>query len=100
MSFRQAVELAQRSVQRAELVVDVAARKVLAGGVDVPMQDNPRAFLVWLADCRKQGVEGVHYLDSPQAFLGWYERVLNDEGSVTSKIPSTRCGRFQQRRHP
>ncbi|MBP8117248.1 MAG: TIGR02584 family CRISPR-associated protein [Nitrospira sp.] len=83
MSFRQAVELAQRSVQRAELVVDVAARKVLAGGVDVPMQDNPRAFLVWLADCRKQGVEGVHYLDSPQAFLGWYERVLNDEGSVT-----------------
>lgn len=82
MSFHQAVEFAQGSVQRPELIIDVAARKVLAGGIEVPMQDNPLAFLAWLADCRKRGIECVHHSDAPQAFLGWYERVLNDAGSV------------------
>ncbi len=83
MNFKQAVVLAQRSVQKTELVIDVTARKVLADGIEVPMQVNPLAFLAWLADCRKRDIEAVHYKDAPQAFLGWYERVLDDAGSVT-----------------
>jgi CRISPR-associated protein (TIGR02584 family) len=82
MSFRQAVDLAQRSVLQVELVIDIAERRVQAGGIDVKLADNPLAFLAWLADCRKRGIEAVRFSDPPQAFLDWYERILDDRGSL------------------
>jgi hypothetical protein len=88
MSFRQAVDLAQRSVLQLELVIDIDERRVQAGGVDVKLADNPLAFLAWLADCRKRGIEAVRASDSPQAFLDWYERILDDRGSL--KLEETR----------
>ncbi len=83
MTFHQAVDLAQRSVQKTELVVDVTSRQVRAGDVEVPMQAIPIAFLAWLADCRRRGLKGASYRDSPEKFLGWYSRVLSDQGAIS-----------------
>jgi CRISPR-associated protein (TIGR02584 family) len=82
ITFAQAVAFAQHSVQGVELVIDVGRRSVRAGGVAVPMEHNPMAFLLWLADCRKRGISTVHHRDTPQGFLAWYERLLDDRGSL------------------
>ena len=76
MTFQQAVERAQRSVHGTHLVIDVAARRVLAGGVEVPLEASPFAFLVWAAEARLTGVEALRYSDAPRALLGWYRRAL------------------------
>jgi CRISPR-associated protein (TIGR02584 family) len=82
MSFQQAVGLAQKAIVRTELVIDIMQRKVLAGDIEVRMQHNPLAFLAWVAAVRMRGMEAVHCSDSPEEFLSWYERVLDDAGSV------------------
>ena len=78
ITFAQAVELAQLSIQPANLVIDVVNRKVVAGDIAVPMQDKPLAFLAWLADCRKRDIEAVSNCGPTEEFFAWYEHVLND----------------------
>ena len=63
--------------------MDVTSRQVRAGDVEVPMQAVLIAFLAWLADCRRRGLKGASYRDSPEKFLGWYSRVLSDQGAIS-----------------
>lgn len=58
-SFLEAVEAAQRAVTPAELVLDLAGRRIRAGGRVVTLPPAQLAFLAWLARRRIHGEEGV-----------------------------------------
>jgi CRISPR-associated protein (TIGR02584 family) len=82
MSFSQAVAIAQRAVSRLELTIDVGARRVMAGGLPVPMKDNPLAWLLWFAEGRLKNAGGATWQVSPREFLACYARVLNENASL------------------
>jgi CRISPR-associated protein (TIGR02584 family) len=82
MSFSQAVAIAQRAVPRVQLCIDVGARCVTAGGLEVPMTPNPLAWLLWFAEARLRGAGGATWQSVPTGFLDCYARVLNEQASL------------------
>jgi hypothetical protein len=82
MTFAQAVAIAQKSIPRIELTIDVAARRVTAGGLVVPMKDNPLSWLLWFAERGARADAGCTWRSPPAEFLQCYARVLNENASL------------------
>jgi CRISPR-associated protein (TIGR02584 family) len=82
MSFSQAVAIAQRAVPKLELTIDVGGRRVTAGGLTVPMKDNPLAWLLWFAEGRLRNAGGATWQTPPREFLACYARILNENASL------------------
>ena len=86
-SFSNAVAAAQRSIGPTELVIDLPARRLRAGGPGIPLSPLRLAFLAWLA--RRQ-VRGDEWLACPgkdapephyaEAFLAEYRAVVGEMG--------------------
>lgn len=56
-SFHKAVEAAQRAIGPAELIIDLAGKRVCAGGRVFHLPPVRLAFLAWLARRQKRGLE-------------------------------------------
>ena len=85
--FSEAVTAAQRAIGPAELVIDLSARRLRAGGKVVALSPVQLAFLAWLARRRKEGREGVEcpVPDVPEsghadAFLAEYRMIIGEMG--------------------
>ena len=57
ISFHDAVEAAQRAIGPAELIIDLAGKRVRAGGRTFHLAPVQLAFLAWLARRRKEGLD-------------------------------------------
>ena len=95
--FSEAVTAAQRAIGPADLVIDLPARRLRAGGKDLALSPLHLAFLAWLARCRKEGREGVECpvpdvpeSDHAEAFLAEYRRIIgenrDDERTTTKRL--------------
>ncbi len=85
--FHDAVDAAQRAIGPVELVVDLRAKRILAGGRVVALQPVQLAFLAWLARRQKKGmgwlpcpVEDLPEQEYATAFLREYEAILGPMG--------------------
>ena len=82
--FSEAVAAAQRAIGPAELVIDLPARRLRAGGKVIDLSPLLLAFLAWLARRHKKGCEGVN-LKVPEpghaeAFLTEYRKIIGEMG--------------------
>ena len=95
--FSEAVTAAQQAIGPADLVIDLPARRLRAGGKDLALSPLHLAFLAWLARCRKEGREGVECpvpdvpeSDHAEAFLAEYRRIIgenrDDERTTTKRL--------------
>ena len=85
--FSEAVTAAQRAIGPAELVIDLPARRLRAGGKLITLSPVQLAFLAWLARRRKEGREGVEcpVPDIPESghaetFLAEYRMIIGEMG--------------------
>ena len=85
--FSEAVTAAQRAIGPAELVIDLPARRMRAGGKVVALSPVQLAFLAWLARRRIEDQEGVEcpVPDVPEsghadAFLAEYRMIIGEMG--------------------
>ena len=85
--FSEAVTAAQQAIGPAELVIDLPARRLRAGGKIIALSPLHLAFLAWLARRRKEGQEGVEcpIPDVPEsghaeAFLAEYRMIIGERG--------------------
>ena len=85
--FSEAVTAAQRAIGPAELVIDLPARRMRAGGKVVALSPVQLAFLAWLARRRIEDREGVEcpVPDVPEsghadAFLAEYRMIIGELG--------------------
>ena len=87
--FHDAVEAAQRAVGPVELVIDLPAKRIRAGGRIVSVPPTQLAFLAWLARRQKRGFGWLPcpVEDHPEeayanAFLSEYGAILGPMGSI------------------
>ena len=85
--FHDAVDAAQRAIGPVELVVDVRAKRIRAGGRIVSLPPTQLAFLAWLARRQKEGqgwlpcpVEDLPEQEYAAAFLRVYEAIIGPMG--------------------
>ena len=85
--FSEAVTAAQRAIGPSELVIDLPARRLRAGGKNLALSPLHLAFLAWLARRHKEGREGVECpvpeIPEPahaEAFLTEYRRIIGEMG--------------------
>ncbi len=85
--FSEAVTAAQRAIGPAELVIDLAAKRLRAGGKVIALSPLHLAFLAWFARRRKESREGVEcpVPDAPEsghaaAFLSEYRKIIGEMG--------------------
>ena len=83
--FSEAVAAAQRAIGPAELVIDLPAKRLRAGGKVIDLSPLHLAFLAWLARRHKEGREGVECPKTPdpghaEAFLTEYRRIIGEMG--------------------
>ena len=85
--FSEAVTAAQRAIGPSELVIDLPARRLRAGGKNLALSPLHLAFLAWLARRHKEGREGVECpvpeIPEPahaKAFLTEYRRIIGEMG--------------------
>ena len=85
--FSEAVTAAQQAIGPAELVIDLPAKRLRAGGKIIALSPLHLAFLAWLARRRKEGQEGVEcpIPDVPEsghaeAFLAEYRMIIGERG--------------------
>ena len=83
--FSEAVTAAQRAIGPAELVIDLPAKRLRAGGKVIDLSPLHLAFLAWLARRHKEGREGVECPKTPdpghaEAFLTEYRRIIGEMG--------------------
>ncbi|MGH8563141.1 MAG: CRISPR-associated ring nuclease Csm6 [Gammaproteobacteria bacterium] len=64
LRFSEVVAEAQKALPPIELVLDPAARKVMAGGESVGLKRADFAFYWWAAERRRQGLPGVHWSEN------------------------------------
>lgn len=86
-SFHKAVEAAQRAIGPAELIIDLAGKRVRAGGRVFHLPPLQLAFLAWLARRRKKGLdwlacptEDIPEPEYAAAFLREYNAVVGPMG--------------------
>ena len=97
--FHEAVDAAQRAIGPVELVIDLAGRRIRAGGRVVVLPPTQLAFLAWLARRQK---EGSGWLPCPPedlpeqayaaAFLREYEAILGPLGFGERTAERLRAG--------
>ena len=85
--FSEAVSAAQRAVGPDELVIDLPAKSLRAGGEAITLSPLHLAFLAWLARRRKEGQDGVEcpIQDVPEAgharaLLTEYRNIIGEMG--------------------
>ena len=85
--FSEAVTAAQQAIGPAELVIDLPARRLHAGGKVIELSPLHLAFLAWLARRRMEDREGVECpnADAPEpghaeAFLAEYRAIIGEMG--------------------
>ena len=85
--FHEAVDAAQRAIGPVELVIDLRARRVRAGGRIVGLPPTQLAFLAWLAQRQKEGLgwlpcplEDFPEKEYAAAFLRVYEAIIGPMG--------------------
>ena len=85
--FSEAVTAAQQAIGPAELVIDLPARRLHAGGKVIELSPLYLAFLAWLARRRMEDREGVECpnADAPEpghaeAFLAEYRVIIGEMG--------------------
>ena len=83
--FSEAVAAAQRAIGPTELVIDLPAKRLRAGGKVVTLSPVQLAFLAWIARRRKEGRVGVEcpVPDVPEsghaeAFLAEYRMIIGE----------------------
>ena len=86
--YHDAVEAAQRAIGPVELVIELAARRVRAGGRIVKLPPVQLAFLAWLARRQNEGagwlacpVEDIPEREYATAFLREYDAVVGPMGA-------------------
>jgi CRISPR-associated protein (TIGR02584 family) len=95
-TFSAAVAAAQRQFAEPELVIDLAARRVRAGGVEFDLPPQPLAFLSWFA---RRAADGQPPLERPRGadadyaeqFLAEYRRIVGEMGSDERIVERFRC---------
>ena len=87
-SFHKAVEAAQRAIGPAELIIDLAGKRVRAGGRTFHLAPVQLAFLAWLARRRKEGLEwlrcpsdGAPEHDYGMALMREYNAIVGPMGA-------------------
>lgn len=85
--FHDAVDAAQWAIGPVELVIDVRAKRIRAGGRIVGLPPTQLAFLAWLAKRQKDGqswlpcpIEDVPEPDYASAYLRMYEAIIGPMG--------------------
>ena len=86
-SFSEAVAEAQRAIGPVELVIDLSARRIRAGGRIITLSPANLAFFAWLARRRMRGEEwvgcpseGAPETSYAEAFLAEYRMIIGDMG--------------------
>jgi CRISPR-associated protein (TIGR02584 family) len=108
-TFSETVAAAQLALGPPELMIDLAGRRVVAGGQEVALAPAELAFLAWLARRRMAGEEplpcpndGAPEAEYAAAFLAEYRRILGPLGDAdrTERAlrPGMDKGYFLQRR--
>jgi hypothetical protein len=98
-SFSETVRAAQRTLGPARLEFDLARRRVVAGGVDIPLPPAELAFYAWLARRAKAGLdplpcppEGAPAADYAEGFLAEYRAIVGEMGDAERVAEGVRPG--------
>lgn len=97
--FHDAVDAAQRAIGPVELVIDLAGRRIRAGGRVVNLPPTQLAFLAWLARRQKEGkgwlpcpTEDVPEQTYATDFLREYEAILGPMGFSELTVERLKAG--------
>lgn len=86
-SFNQAVSAAQRALGPAELIIDLAQRRIRAGGELIELPPADLAFYSWMA---RRRIEGRPYVRPDRAdkneYLAEYARIVGDMSGEYERV--------------
>jgi hypothetical protein len=98
-SFSETVRAAQRTLGPARLEFHLARRRVVAGGLDIPLPPAELAFYAWLARRAAQGMEplpcppeGAPAADYAEGFLAAYRAIVGELGDTERVAEGLRTG--------
>jgi CRISPR-associated protein (TIGR02584 family) len=87
-SFGETIAAAQRALQPAELVINLAARRIQAAGETIDLPPAPLAFLALMARRRQKGLHPARWNTEgiAEQYLSEYRRIVGDHGAECERV--------------
>lgn len=87
-SFGQTIAAAQRALEPAELVIDLAHRRIRAAGEAVELPPAPLAFYALMARRRQQGLHAARWNTEgiAEQYLSEYRRIVGAQAAELSRV--------------